>query len=416
MRVLILSAPVGAGHDAASAALAAELEAAGLEARVEDGLALIGVERLVVGGYRFQMFHAAWSWRLLYRATRSRPLIRLLGSVLARAASGRLAERLETARPDVVVSAYPIVSAALAGMRRRGRLRMPCATLVTDFDPHPAWIHRDLDANLVVGEPGRAAEQVRPPTPRAHAPAGARDALRAELGISERRHVVLIVGGAWGGGNLEGAARAAAAAAGVHVIVVTGRNDRLRSRLAEAALPATTVLGFTDRMPELMAASDVLIQNAAGLTCLEAFAAGLPVVTFDPLPGHGEDNCRLMRRAGLVAHAAGAESLTRILADPEFWSTQSRTLVARGSRLFDRPSAATAVTRLRARRVVQPGRARRLAPAAATVVLLAGWFVAENPPGGVDEDTGRAPAAHVRLPALAPDSGAVQPPRGGVGG
>jgi hypothetical protein len=54
-----------------SAALPAELDAMRADVEVVDGLALLGVERLVVGGYHFQILHAAWSWRLLYRLTRS---------------------------------------------------------------------------------------------------------------------------------------------------------------------------------------------------------------------------------------------------------------------------------------------------------------------------------------------------------
>jgi hypothetical protein len=122
---------------------------------VVDGLALLGVERLVVDGYRFQIMHAAWSWRLLYRLTRSRILIRLAGALLARLASRRLIERIAGADPDVVVSAYPIVSLALAGLRRRARLPWPCATLVTDFDPHPAWVHPDLDERIDRGSGAR---------------------------------------------------------------------------------------------------------------------------------------------------------------------------------------------------------------------------------------------------------------------
>jgi UDP-N-acetylglucosamine:LPS N-acetylglucosamine transferase len=60
------------------------------------------------------------------------------------------------------------------------------------------------------------------------------------------------------------------------------------------------VLGWTDRMPEIMAATDVLVENAGGLTSLEAFACGVPVVSYRPIPGHGRDNIGSMRRAGVT--------------------------------------------------------------------------------------------------------------------
>ena len=163
MRALILSAPVGAGHDAAARAVRDELAQQGVEAEVDDGLAMLGLSRIVVDGYRFQILHAAWSWRLMYRMSRHPRLIRLLGWWLSWHRGKRLLERIEASKCDYVVSAYPLVSAALAGLRRRGRLNVPCATLITDFDPHPGWLHPDLDANLAVGHDVPGVALIRPP-------------------------------------------------------------------------------------------------------------------------------------------------------------------------------------------------------------------------------------------------------------
>ena len=364
LRALILTAPVGAGHDAAAAALAQELRAGGADVDVVDGLALLGIERFVVGGYRFQILHAAWSWRMLYRLTRSPRLIRLGGAILSRFASKRLVDRVAEADAHVIVSAYPIVSMALAGLRRRACLPGLCATLVTDFDPHPAWVHSDLDANLVVGEPGLTGRPVRPPIRSAKTAAAARELVRAELGIDCDARVVLIVGGAWGVGNLRGAAQVAVSTPGAHAIVVTGRNHHLRQTLEQDnSLAGATIIGFTHRMPDLMAASDVLIQNAGGLTCLEAFGAGLPVVMFEPLPGHGEDNTRVMARAGLIASAPDPTSLNAMIGSEDFWQTQSHSLALRARQLFDRQSAGAGDFELTASIATQPGHSPRLAPA-----------------------------------------------------
>jgi UDP-N-acetylglucosamine:LPS N-acetylglucosamine transferase len=152
------------------------------------------------------------------------------------------------------------------------------------------------------------------------------------------------VGGVWGVGNLHGAAAAVASVAGVHPIVVTGRNESLRRRmLADRALAGATVLGFSSDIPALMAASDVLIQNAGGLTCLEGFAARLPVVVFDPLPGHGEDNCREMAAAGLVTVADDARRLRELLGGDRFWAGEAEQQAAQALQLFDRPCAADAL-------------------------------------------------------------------------
>lgn len=346
MRVLILSAPVGAGHDAAARGLADALKARGAQVEIDDGLALMGplVHRLVVDGYHWELEHAAWSWRLLYRGTRSHRLIKLVGWALGMRCRRRMLGRIAQTRPDRIVSTYPIFSAVLAALRRSGRLTIPCSTMITDFDPHPAWVHHDLDANLSVGDSLPELTPVQPPVPLDACLPAMRPATRNELGIPDGARVALIVGGVWGVGNLHGAATAVASVEGAHAIVVTGRNESLRRRmLADPALAGATVLGFSSAIPALMAASDVLIQNAGGLTCLEGFAARVPVVMFDPLPGHGEDNCHEMAAAGLVTVAESPERLRELLGVGSDWAARSAQQAERAFKLFDRPCAADAL-------------------------------------------------------------------------
>jgi processive 1,2-diacylglycerol beta-glucosyltransferase len=376
MRVLILSAPVGAGHDAAARGVAAELRTRGHEVEIDDGLALIGrgVHRLVVDGYHCQIEYAPWSWRVLYRGTRSRRLIRLFGMWLALTGGRRLLERIHEEDYDHVVSAYPVVSMVLARLRRTGRLTVPCCALITDFDPHPAWVHPELDENLGVGRARVAGMRaVSPPVPVPLVDPALRAETRRSLGIRPDERMALIVGGAWGVGNLQGAARAVATVPGLRPVVVAGHNAGLQRRLDhDERLPGAIVFGFTDRMPALMAASDVLVANAGGLTCLEAFAAGLPVVMFDPLPGHGEDNSRHMERAGTVTVADGAAGLRALLARPSFWATAAPATAAAASALFERPCTAECLADLRAgagptRAMV---RARRVAAVTFAVMAL----------------------------------------------
>jgi UDP-N-acetylglucosamine:LPS N-acetylglucosamine transferase len=375
MRVLILSAPVGAGHDAAARGVAAELRARGDDVEIDDGLALIGrgVHKLVVDGYHCQIEYAPWSWRLLYRATRSRRLIRLFGAGLALRGGGRLLDRIERGGYDRVVSAYPVVSMVLARLRRTGRLRVPCCALITDFDPHPAWVHPELDDNLGVGRACSGMRPVRPPVPILSVAPCVRPRMQRRLGIGPDERAVLIVGGAWGVGNLQGAARAVATVPGLRPVVVAGHNAGLKRRLiGDELLADAAVFGFTDLMPDLMAACDVLVANAGGLTCLEAFAAGLPVVMFDPLPGHGEDNSRHMERAGMVTGTATARDLCDLLADPAFWVTTAPATAAAATELFERPCTAACLDDLGGatgptRALV---RARRVAALTATVMAL----------------------------------------------
>jgi hypothetical protein len=144
-----------------------------------------------------------------------------------------------------------------------------------------------------------------------------------------------------------------------------------------------------------MAASDLLIQNAGGVTCLEAFSIGLPVVMFDPLPGHGEDNARHMARHGMVALAEREPDLARLITDPVYWDDVASDGCECALRLFERPSVADAIGVRGSARV-----ARRALPArtavrvAIAVALIAGVLEASH--AGEELADGGVSPAHVQ--------------------
>jgi processive 1,2-diacylglycerol beta-glucosyltransferase len=55
-------------------------------------------------------------------------------------------------------------------------------------------------------------------------------------------------------------------------------------------MPRITPFGFTDRIPELMAAADVVVALPGATTCSEARVVGRHLLLLDVMPGHGRDN------------------------------------------------------------------------------------------------------------------------------
>jgi processive 1,2-diacylglycerol beta-glucosyltransferase len=125
-------------------------------------------------------------------------------------------------------------------------------------------------------------------TPFYHPPTPA--AARAALGIGAGDRCVLLMSGAWGLGPVAQVAQALGDA-GVHVLAVAGRNAKLTASLRAVAArqPRVHPFGFTDRIPELMAAADLVV-TSSGDTCAEARTVGRPLLLLDVVPGHGRDN------------------------------------------------------------------------------------------------------------------------------
>jgi UDP-N-acetylglucosamine:LPS N-acetylglucosamine transferase len=344
--VLVVSARMGAGHQGAAAELARRLADRGHRPVVADFLdAFPGpLPALWEGFYRYQLRYAPNSYESSYQLFYRHPRLWEPFVSFERALAGRrVMSWVEDCDPDVVVSTYSFATLVLGRLREEGALRVPAVNFLTDFGVHPRSVHPAVDLNLALHPvPAEKARSLcATPTvvagpavdPAFGAPDARRTTGRAWLGAADTDRVVLVVAGSWGvGGRLADTVAAIAGSGRFRVVTVCGGHRGLRRRLER--LGAGTVLGWTDRMPELLAAADVVVENAGGLTSLEAFATGVPIVTFRPIPGHGRDNVKGMVAAGVTSNppdeAALMETLDRLTEPGERRDRQ----VAAGRALF----------------------------------------------------------------------------------
>jgi processive 1,2-diacylglycerol beta-glucosyltransferase len=326
-RVLILSADVGEGHAAAARALAQQIEASGQEAEVTviDGLAAMGrvLRQVVQDGYRVQLRFLPWSYSLVYWLLEHVPPVRWLTRLQLRLFGARpLARRIAEYEPDVIVSTYPAVTVVLARLRRTGVVNCPTVATITDLTGLFFWAQPGIDMHLVMygesmpsveriaGEgsarlvrPLISAEFLRPRCPLQ---------MRRALGLPEEGRMVVVSGGGWGVGDVEGAVRELCRVSEISSIVcLAGYNEQLHERLSGtfAGEPRVRVYGFTDKMPELLAAADALVHSTGGVTCLEAKATGTPVVSYGLPVGHARLNTRAMAELELLRLANDTDEL-----------------------------------------------------------------------------------------------------------
>ena len=334
-RVLILSAGVGEGHQLPARVLAADLRrrAPGAEVEIADGLAAMGRAMVAAGegGMRatFGLDRMHWVFDLQYLVFARLAPTRALGQwLMHRVSGGRLERFVRARRPDVVVSTHPAVTEGLGRLRRAGRLRMPAVSAVTDLAALRYWASRGIDVHLLthpesvdevrrIAGPATRIVPVHGLTDPAFLDPPSSEEARRALDLPGAGGVVAVSGGGWGVGDLVGAVRAALAVSGVEaVLCLCGRNDALRARLqAElAGEPGARILGFVERMAEVMAAADVLVHSTAGLTVLEAWMLGCRPISYGWGVGHVRLNNRAFSRFGLAEVASSEPELRAAIA------------------------------------------------------------------------------------------------------
>ncbi|MFI6685184.1 UDP-N-acetylglucosamine--N-acetylglucosamine transferase [Streptomyces sp. NPDC050485] len=324
-RITIVSASVGAGHDGAADALAAQLEAAGFQVDRHDFLDLLPARlgRVLSGTYHRLLTTAPSGYQRIYAATERSgspgPVIR----ALFRSAERPMLRAIGP-RSQAVVSTYPGASQVLGALRRGGRLDIPALTYLTDFSVHPLWVAPGIDAHLAA-HPVPAAQAAAlgasrvmvtgPVTGARFTAAGEaeRRSARDEFGLPHDAALALLVAGSWGVGPVRESAAEIRDSAAAEPVIVCGRNAALAEQLRADGF--RYVHEWVQDMPLLMRACDVLVQNAGGLTSIEAFASGLPVASYRCIPGHGQTNAAALDEAGLAVWIKEPEGLTSVLSD-----------------------------------------------------------------------------------------------------
>jgi UDP-N-acetylglucosamine:LPS N-acetylglucosamine transferase len=355
-RFLVLSASMGAGHDAVARELVRRLEHRGYRADRVDVLELLpaGIGPGLRAFYRTAVRRAPVVYAGIYRAffrpgpgSAPRP-----GTApLAALAENRLLALAERLRPDAVVPVFHLAAQLTGRLRARGALTVPSAVAVTDFAVHRQWLHPGNDLHLCVTED--AAGQVRQALGRPAVatgplvaerflgPAPGAAGWRRRFGLhSPGRPPVALSAGAWGAGTRLADTARLLSAAGYLPVALCGRDERLRHRLSR--WPQVIALGWEPDLPGLLAATRALVDNAAGQTALEALATGVPVVGYRPIPGHGREGVRRMAAVGLSDHAADSWDLLRLLDALTAPSAMRARRIAAGRGLFAADTADTA--------------------------------------------------------------------------
>ncbi len=229
-------------------------------------------------------------------------IVRNLVPTIFRSYMGKLerivASYITTYQPDLLISVIPFVNFPASEAARKAGV--PFLVITTDNDlknwaleiekiKHSAFkmtIGADLPTTrgilLEKNVPEGSIETIGLPLrPDFMSQKDSKKILR-DLNLPSDKEIILIMMGAAGGDTAyEYAKKVGDLDLGVHLVVVAGRNNRLKRQLEKIQLSPSnsmTVFGFTDRVSDIMAVSDLIITKPGPGTINEAIAMKLPIL------------------------------------------------------------------------------------------------------------------------------------------
>ena len=163
-----------------------------------------------------------------------------------------------------------------------------------------------------------------------------REDAAAQLGIDPKMKTILLMGGSMGHAdhvkNIESLSQIGTP---FQFLVVCGNNKKMLYHVEHLAAHyqgscRIYPYGFVHNVEVMMSASDCIVSKPGGLTVSEALAKNLPMLLFDPIPGHEERNVDFLVNNGMAAlitkHFPIGEAVYELFCNPVRLETVRRTM------------------------------------------------------------------------------------------
>ncbi|MDT5261754.1 MAG: processive 1,2-diacylglycerol beta-glucosyltransferase [Acidobacteriota bacterium] len=318
--VMILTIANGAGHISVAEGLAAAIR----EARPSTPVMVVDVAEYMgwlarfthVTAYLWLVKHAPALWDRIDRYQKRQE--HTSPEWYYRRGLRRLFELARRVRPRALVATEVGCCEIAALIKRDLALDAPLVAVNDDYDADHAWVQPEVDLYCFMTEQlgkelvAHGAEARRVVAWGASLRDGfkslsGREEERAKaclwLDLDTRRPLVIIAGGGEGMGRIEEmtAHLLTLKEPAPQLVVLAGNNARLKARCerlaTNGARGSLRVLGWTDRVPGLMSAADLMVSKL-GSMFNEALAAELPIVALEPPPGSERVQYHLLEEWG----------------------------------------------------------------------------------------------------------------------
>lgn len=354
-KVLIMSASTGGGHNRAARAIKEELEQKtidgfNIQCEIVDSLKLVNntMDKIISRGYEKSAIYTPKAYGSVYRFSETSLVSKneFKGNLLTSLMAKKFKKLLNDSKPDLIIGTHPFPMIALSTLKKHSDgssdhgLHLgdhhnsidvpPMISVLTDYTTHSTWIQNEIDYYIVGHEyvkellayEGVDTEKIKPfgiPVEKSFLSNREKEEVLNELGLSSDKLTVLLMGGSFGAGNIkETLEELLDIDRDFQILVITGRNESLKEKLEKKLATHNhnkniCVLGYTNKMNDILASIDVLITKPGGLTTTEALLKDVPMIVPYYIPGQEEENLDFLSNCGAALRTTKKYTLSVLL-------------------------------------------------------------------------------------------------------
>ena len=313
-KVLILYANIGKGHVSAAMATKEALEHLyhdKIEVKVLDFFKLTskGFSDATENAYNNTVRYIPIFYKAFFEISDVQWEVKLVNKINYLLLHSAMKKILKEINPDIIISTFPIWDYSIAKMWKKKKPNAKFINIITDsISIHHAWLIADADYRIVPNEdtakvlmekgnvdPDKIKILGFPVSLKFSTPINKEEVL-SSLGLNPKLFTVLFFAAIGNNKkNLNILEKIIYEKRDYNVICVTGRNATLMPKIEHLKSEKNVaILGWTDKAPDLIRSSDVIISKAGGATIMECISSKKPMIITQIIPGQEEGNAELI--------------------------------------------------------------------------------------------------------------------------
>lgn len=337
-RVMIFYASYGGGHLSAARSIKEYIETnyKNIEIQLVDCMHYVNkfFDKVTTTAYSEMAKKIPHTWGKVYWHSQTGPIAQIstTSNILL---SKKLNKLLQDFDPELIISTHPFASTMCAYLKKQEKLNSKIATILTDYAPHEQWLvfneyvdyyfvsHEEMKKQLnKVGIPKEKIYATGIPLSNKFLLKYDKSQILQNFGLSQNKKTVLFFGGGeYGLGKtqtLKIFKTFIECKENIQLVAISGRNQKMKESFENIVLElgkqdSVKVLEYTDKVPQLMSISDLVVTKPGGLTTTESLASGLPIVVINPIPGQEEENAAYLEKNKVAIWIKKGDNVEEIL-------------------------------------------------------------------------------------------------------
>ncbi len=325
MKVLIFYASYGGGHLNAAKSIKDCIitNYKNVDVELIDCMKYINktIEKVTTSAYNKMAKKAPWAWGKIYEDSQKGPLAHI-SSRSNQIMAIKLLKLLREKKPDLIISTHPFGSQMCSYLKRKSKINAKIATIMTDFAPHDQWLvgndftdyyfvaHDSMKKYLMNKNiPIEKVFSTGIPISNRFTEKFDKEKILKDFNLSNSKQTILFFGGGeFGLGKTKTTKifeNLVQLNENIQIVAISGKNPEMKNNFENIVKKfnkqdSVKVLSYTDKIPELMSISNLVVTKPGGLTTSESLASHLPMVIINPIPGQEKENAEFLENKGIA--------------------------------------------------------------------------------------------------------------------